>query len=335
MTNPRWIIHIGPPKTGTTSLQERVFARHPGLCFLGKPWWTPEVPYETCVALHRAIDSVTMAPPGRFDAGTARAAIDAWLAHAPQAAPRPDGSLLPRLLSEERLMIADAVEIAEIACRLAILFPGAEIVHVRRDPVAGLKSGYYWHYARNWTDAGFSGWLTEGMTNPASRLAGLALRYYDLVGIEAAFGAHFPVVRKVDYSRLRADSTGFLATLLDLPREDFAAFRDLGDTALNASGNRAVAELHRAAKKALQLWNRLPFGKIDEKPEHLGNSALWRALEWPLRRLSWGQAKLEPTEADRLRILTYFGQRGTEPSVPDDRRTQADANGRQARTMPE
>ena len=115
----------------------------------------------------------------------------------------------------------------------------------------------------------------------------------------------------------------------------FAAFRDLGDTALNASGNRAVAELHRAAKKALQLWNRLPFGKIDEKPEHLGNSALWRALEWPLRRLSWGQAKLEPTEADRLRILTYFGQRGTEPSVPDDRRTQADANGRQARTMPE
>ena len=33
----KFFIHVGYPKTATTTLQKRLFARHPGICYLGKP----------------------------------------------------------------------------------------------------------------------------------------------------------------------------------------------------------------------------------------------------------------------------------------------------------
>ncbi|MCP8883386.1 hypothetical protein NIM87_07745 [Devosia sp. XJ19-1] len=308
MTQSRTILHIGPPKTGTTTFQELVFPALKSVCFMGKPWWNPTVPYEKCVALHRAIDSVTKAAHS-YDQGAAKVAVDDWLAHAPAAQPLPDGSLLPRFLSEERLSFTDVVSMDEIARRLAALFPRAEIVYTRRDRVAGLRSFHRWLYAHAWINTSFSDWLVEGIMLNESDLAGVALRSYDWKLIETSFGAHFPSVRWGEFSDMFRSPQAFLRTTIGVESEEFSRFELLVSRRLNESPGRAVSELHRAVKKAIRLWNQLPLAKIDEKREYLGDTPLWRALETPLRPLRWGESKLAATDADRERIAAYYAAR--------------------------
>lgn len=314
---PRTVLHIGPPKTGTTTLQEQVFPRLRSVCFLGKPWWNPTVPYDKCVALHRAIDSVTKADRAAYDAGAARAAVQTWLNHAPDAAPRADGSLLPRLLSEERLTFSDVVPLDEIAARLAQLFPGAEIVYVRRDPVSGLRSFHRWLYARAWTDAGFSDWLAGGLAGREDDHAAVALRSYDWGLLESAFGAHFPVVRSLDFKDMLADPVAYLARLVGHDDPEFGAFAWLRDRPLNVSRGRGASELHRLTKKSIRLWNRLPFRKIDEKPEYLGDTPRWQRLERLAARIPLSEARLTVTDQDRARIHDHYAAGGQDRSVPN------------------
>lgn len=310
----RTILHIGPPKTGTTTLQEQVFPELGSVCFLGKRWWSPDVPYDKCVALHRAIDSVSKCRPEDYDADAAHRAVHEWLRHSPRAAPLPDGGFLPRFLSEERLAVSDVVGLPVIAERLAKLFPGAEIVYVRRDPIAGLRSYHRWLYARAWIDQGFSEWLSDGFEGREDTYAAVALRSYDWTLLEASFGRHFPLVRSVEFAEMSGDPSGFLARLLGLEAAEFADFAWLRDRPLNVSPGRGASELHRAAKKSIRLWNRLPFGKIDEKPEYIGDTGLWRGLERLASALPLSDAKLSATEADRARILSYYSK-GRERSL--------------------
>lgn len=307
MARARTIVHIGPPKTGTTTFQELVFPALESVCYLGKPWWNPTVPYDKCVALHRAIDSVTKAGPS-YDPLAANAAVEDWLTHAPAAAVRPDGTLLPRLLSEERLCFTDVVDMDEVAGRLAALFPDAEIVYTRRDRVNGLRSFYRWLYARAWVDDSFSDWLVEGMETGRG-WAGVALRSYDWALIETSFGAHFSSVRSVDFLDVSRAPQSFVRGLLDLDAEEFNLFEATSRQKLNESPNRAVSELHRAAKKAIRLWNRFKVAEIDEKPEYLGDTLLWRILESPFRPLHWGESKLAANDADRARVARYYDAR--------------------------
>ena len=311
--SPRTIIHIGPPKTGTTTVQENVLAKLSSLCFLGKPWWNPDIPYDKCVGLHRAIDSVTKTDQSSFDEAAAKQAVAEWLEHAPDAQKQSDGSYLPRFLSEERLCITDNVDYSEIARRLAVLFPNSEVVYVRRDPVGGLRSSHRWLYARAWTNLSFSKWLDQVLFNPTFDNRDVAVRYYDWQLIEDSFGAHFKTVRAVDFSLLRKDSTEFLRQLLDTDSDEIDQFAAVTNQPLNVSQNRAVSELHRAAKKSIRLWNRLPFGKIDEKPDSLGDTPFWQKLEKPLRRLSWGNKKLAMSDADRQKIARYYASRNALP----------------------
>lgn len=313
----RMILHVGPSKTGTTTLQEQVFPHLVSVCFMGKPWWNPNVSYDKCIALHRAIDSVTKADSTSYDPFAAKAAVDDWLAHAPGATSIVDGSPLPRFLSEERLTVSDVVSMDEIARRLAGLFPCAEIVYVKRDPVSGLRSGHRWLYARAWTDASFSDWLAEGMMPAARGSAAVALRSYDWRLLEQSFGAHFSSVRSVEFEEMLDDTGAFLRQILGIDTEEFDSFNWLKDRPLNISRNRAVSELHRATKKAIRLWNRLPFGKIDEKPEYLGDTVLWNMLEVPLRGISLGERKLAVTHADRKRILEYYARNNALPLAGD------------------
>lgn len=300
------ILHLGHPKTGTTTLQEQVFAKLGETCFLGKPWWTPTVPYDKCVALHRAIDGVTKADPRGYDADEAARAVADWLAHAPAAAAREDGSFAVRLLSEERLVLTDVVGMDEIARRLAQLFPGAEIVYVRRDPVASLRSSFRWLHARNWIDGNFSDWLASGLAGDESRYAGVALRAFDWALIEQSFGARFPVVRHLDFAQMRADPVAFLDALIGHAHAEHAGFAFIAQSALNVSRPRAVSEMHRLAKKGVRLWNRLPLRKLDEKPEYLGDTPIWQRLERVVRHIPMNEARLEASVADREKIMEYY-----------------------------
>lgn len=324
MQNQHIILHIGPPKTGTTTLQEKVFPHLDSICFMGKPWWNPRIPYDTCVALHHAIDSVTKADESTYDAEAAARAVSDWLAHAPMAAARPDGSLLPRLLSEERLVMTDTVGFDTIARRLKQLFPKAEIVYTARDRIKSLSSYHSWHYARAWTDRGFSDWLQEGLDwlaggprTKTGELAKLAIETCDWTQIENSFGAHFSSVRRVEFALMHSDPQSYLEQFFGFTAPEFTKFARLSDTPLNASRARPAAELHRTAKKAIRLWNRMPFGKIDEKPEYIGDTPPWQRLERLAQMIPMSEAKLKPTPDDKRKIASYFAGRDADKRISD------------------
>lgn len=316
---PRTILHIGPPKSGTTTLQEQVFPQLRSICFLGKRWWNPHLPYEVCVALHRAIDTITKAPPGQFDAQAARAALNDWVAHAPQwMLHNPDGSTKVWFLSEERLAWTDVVGHDEIAQRLSLLFPGAEIVYTLRDPIASVQSGYNWLYARAWTDQSFSDWLASGLRNPNSaHTAAIILACFDWPRIKATHAARFPVVRMMRFEALRQDPARFIADLCGADPAETAQFAAINDSPLNATVKGPVIGLHRMVKKSIRLWNRLPFGKIDEKPEYLGDTLLWQRLERALSVLPHSDHKRRASAADRevLRAAFAFYYQDTEAAT--------------------
>jgi hypothetical protein len=304
---PRTVLHIGPPKSGSTTLQEQVFPELGSICFMGKRWWNPDVPYDKCVALHQAIDSVTKADHASYDPHAAKLAVDEWLAHAPAAQPRADGRFLPRLLSEERLANTDVVDHSEIAARLADLFPGAEIVYVRRDPIKGLLSGHRWLYARAWIDNGFSDYIAQGMSEQgAQSWAAVALRSYDLDLVQRSFGAYFPTFRVIDFAQMLGDPAQFLASFIGHDDAEFEDFKWLTDKPLNVSRGRGASDLHRYTKKAIRLWNRLPFAKLDEKPEYLGDTPLWHRLEQIAALVPLSEARFRATAADIDKIHAYY-----------------------------
>ncbi|MFD1881901.1 hypothetical protein [Paracoccus pacificus] len=307
----RFLLHIGPPKTGTTSLQELVLPRIDGLVYLGKPWFNPDVPYDKCVNLHRAVDSVTKAPLGHFDADMARRAVEDWLTHSPAFAAASGRPLC--LLSEERLTLSDVVSQVEIAARLSQVFPGAHAVYVRREPVAALLSLYKWLYARAWIHDSFSRWIDKALRPGSTSTGAVGLRYYDWAALKRGYGAHFPM-HHAEMGDMHRDVHRFMADYLGeagpLAEAGAALLAETRHTVLNVSRNRAVSELHRGVKLAIRGWNKLPFSKLDEKPEYLGEGPMWDRLEAPLRRLPLGQGKFRVTDQDRERIARYYAERG-------------------------
>ena len=291
---------------------------------MGKRWWNPDVSYEKCVALHQAIDSVTKTPAGAFDEAKAQSAIQDWMAHAPSAASlQPDGTPLLRLLSEERLCFADNVEVEEIARRLYLLFPGAEIVYTRRDPVSGIRSGFNWLYARAWTDEDFSTWLTRGFADlQGKNTAALMLRCFDYPRIERAFATYFPIVRSVEFDSMKRDPAKYIGELIGIQSEEFAQYYWLNARPLNEAVKGGIIHAHRLTKKAIRVWNWLPLNKIDEKPEHLGDSAFWQKLARILRLIPVSQRRLVGSESDIAKLRLHFSSY-YEKDAPQDGSTDA------------
>jgi len=117
-------LHVGLPRTGTTSLQLNLFNRHPELAYLGKPQ------HFLHAGVGRLLRGLTELDDAAWSAalpGLRERVVAPWLA-------RPG----PHLLSEEELStgtLSRRVSRAAIADRLVDLFPGARVILcVRRQP---------------------------------------------------------------------------------------------------------------------------------------------------------------------------------------------------------
>ncbi|MGB8814571.1 MAG: hypothetical protein WCC57_15445, partial [Paracoccaceae bacterium] len=312
------ILHVGPPKTGTTTLQHHCFPNLANLCFVGKPWFHPHLPYDICVGLHKAIDAISLHPEGRYDATATRAGCAAYFAALEGYLDQTHGpghfARSRFVLSEERLCHEDTVSIEVLAQRLAAVFPAAEVAYVKRDPIPALISGYIWLYTRAWVDGDVRAWVHDGLAGKPGSTAAIMLHYYDYPRTEAAFARHFNTVRHANLPDLRANPDRFFADLLGpgadgrLP-EFTADIHSLAAAGANASRNRIICELHRSLKKAIRLWNRLPLQKIDEKPEYIGEGGLWPLIEPPLSHLRWGQTKFTLTPEDQKAITAYYTEK--------------------------
>lgn len=153
MSKPRLLIHIGVPKSGTTSLQFGAFPTHPEIRYIGKPFYDAQIGYEASLATAQLCDSLWKQDDLEFDLTLARQ--------------RFEFGVLPRLgkklvvLSEEGLSQASAADRHLTAQRLSTLCQGMPclILITIREQKSALFSGHNWIYARHLTSLKFNDWI--------------------------------------------------------------------------------------------------------------------------------------------------------------------------------
>lgn len=212
---PRTIVHIGLPKTGTTTLQKDVFARHSGLVYLGKPFTAERAALDDIIASIWREDTLGFRPE---TLGTARDEIAVAALHAAE------GSVL---LSEEALSSAGFADRREIAMRLRKLFDRADILlTIRRQDhcVPSLVS----HYRRKGIICAESvGEWVEGALNgrPFLRASrSWILRQYLYSTLVGLYREVFPeaTIKVLPLEMLESDASGFAEQLADFLGIDVA-----------------------------------------------------------------------------------------------------------------
>lgn len=126
---PNTVIHIGFPKTGTTTLQTHLFAKHPGIHYLGKPYRDDD--------LKEMISRLVMRESTVYTTENLKQYINKHLARGLETGKN------VFLISDETFVSAAKVrDKGVVAHRLKDLFPAAKILVTIRDQMDAVKSGY-------------------------------------------------------------------------------------------------------------------------------------------------------------------------------------------------
>lgn len=214
---PPVVFHVGFPKTATTMLQRVVFATHPGIANVGKPYETAGEPTPLARALRNIAYDDTIAFEARGgDAVVVRRAIEAGLA-----------SGRPVMLSDENFSTNRNKDRGVVAARLHAIWPEARILFTVREQRAFLVS-HYLHDVRRGASFEHSGsfarWLAEERRRGPRGIWALA-RYEDLIVYYARlFGAgRIRVLLFEDMARDRPAFAAGLGSALELPAAPFEA----------------------------------------------------------------------------------------------------------------
>lgn len=154
MAKPRLMVHIGVPKSATTSLQFGAFPAHPDIRYLGKPFYDEAFGYEGSLATAELSDSLWKQDEIEFDPVLARQRFERGVR------PRMEEGRLA-VLSEEGLSHAGAADRVLVARRLAELCKGAEcsILLTVREQKRALFSLHQWYFARRLVPVSFEDWF--------------------------------------------------------------------------------------------------------------------------------------------------------------------------------
>lgn len=154
MDKPRLLVHIGVPKSATTSLQFGAFPVHPDIRYLGKPFYDEAFGYEGSLATAELSDSLWKQDELEFDAALARQRFVRGIR------PRLNSETLA-VLSEEGLSQASAADRTLTAQRLAALCQDVEctILLTVREQKRAIFSLHQWYYARRLVSLGFEDWI--------------------------------------------------------------------------------------------------------------------------------------------------------------------------------
>ncbi|MEK9968295.1 MAG: sulfotransferase [Ferrovibrio sp.] len=194
----RSIIHIGVGKTGTTSLQENLLARHPSILNIGRPWRDEDS--------RKAAQQLIRLDDWDYDA--------VWMAqYFKRLAAEAAEKSATLVLSDEILSSSEVLSLT--ARRLHSLLPDAEIVCTLRHQVALVESFYTAHATMlkgvpgrwNGRSVSFAEWLDHALAIFPAGYLGL-LRFDRLLGIFAqAFGQDR--IHVFLYEELLADPTTY------------------------------------------------------------------------------------------------------------------------------
>ncbi len=222
------LIHVGMPKTGTTSLQMNLFVRHPGIQYLGKPLTV----FSSDVA--RLTRGITY-DPSLNDA----AALEAFRAET--VAPLLAGQTAPLVISEEEFATstpASQVSPDAIANRLLGLFPNAQILVTIRRQQEAIPSLY-----THMRDMGLLGDLDFDRWFESSFASETGQAVYDYAQVAERYAARFGAdrVHLVPFEWMRDDPRRFVSQVCDLMSAD----RDEG---LKAWGDGAVRNARKGSR---------------------------------------------------------------------------------------
>jgi hypothetical protein len=247
---PRLVIHVGYPKTATTTLQRSLFETSRELHYLGK--FVPSHRYVD-ERLWPLLDVLLLGYEREWVASrlVLRRVLMDWMIREPSKT---------CVLSTENFVHPWSLDPAIIAQRLAEIAPQAQILMVVREQVSMLTSFYRWHggfgqylFLNKYVDEpcvfplAADAWMHFQEMAPTRNVLGL-LDFDRTVGdFEDAFGPDN--VHVMTYETLRADEHAFaaaLARVLRIAPDDCAA--RLAGARFNSEGDTSVPE---AAKEPL------------------------------------------------------------------------------------
>lgn len=199
-TLPTWV-HIGLPKTGTTTLQQVIFTRHEQILYLGK---------FVAEDLNDLSRELTVTTENRFDEQRASTYLH-------DRKSQPSNRHRVCVFSEELLSYSKTMPPELSAGRIKGLFPNARVILVLRNPFEWLQSIYFFNLKRRKPSVlqGFNEWLASELSKPPheSELATLAVDrlsagYAELFGVDA--------IKVMRYEDFRSNPENFLKHLSTL-----------------------------------------------------------------------------------------------------------------------
>lgn len=272
-----YLVHIGLPKTGTSSLQAGLFATHPQIRYLGKPWWDETAGLDASLAAHRLVDSLWQEDTFAFDWDVARRRFDTGIA------PRAEGKTCV-LISEEGLSAALAADRWVTARRLRAFFGEARILITVRNQLDALHSLYRWFHTRGLVDGSADRWIARcrAYDDYRGEIADYPLRQYRYAALYACYRDLFGAGRVLvlpfewmireperfahEFARFAGVDPGTtLACLRDQPHE-------------NRSPGMLGAAYQRALKRGRRLTRRTIRSSLDLKTQLRFDSGINRAI---------------------------------------------------------
>jgi hypothetical protein len=298
----RVLLHIGVSRTATTTLQQNVFERLPGIVYIGKPY-----PHqrnrviegfsgEDSALLERVVSDIVQGSPAA-EAGipAIRATID-----------RLTQSTALIVYSNELLSNNQFVPFDALARQLAAAFGPADLMLSIRSQLTVLPSLYLHEMRRRTSDIAFDAWLDEALNNPTRKNhpeeSIEQYRYRAMIReFRTAFGGRVGVVM---YENLATDLPRYARQLAELTGADSETIATLlSAPAKNRTKSAAWYRYRRLYAKLRQVF---PFRLID------GTRAM-RDIKLRVKTAIDAKAVAMPgpqvnlSERDRQRINDYFG----------------------------
>jgi hypothetical protein len=316
MSRPRLLVHIGVPKSATTSLQFGTFPSHPDIRYLGKPFYDEGFGYEGSLATAELSDSLWKQDELEFDPALARQRFDRGIR------PRLGGETLA-VLSEEGLSHAGATDRFLIARRLSELCKDVEcsILLTVREQKSALFSLQQWYFARRLVSSSFEAWISwcRSYSSYYGRHNDFPLREYRYARLVETYAGLFGRERVLvlPMEMLAREPAAFFARL-----EDFAGIRRFWGTpdcppmpVENRSPGRLGIRYQRLVKGMRHLGERLrgapgmPSEALEEAGIHGGVMRLLARIDTPMRPMSAETAAWldDYYRADNARLAALAG----------------------------
>jgi len=311
----RVLLHVGVPKTGTTTLQFHVLPRLHGVTYLGKPYDRPDATIEANDAIDRLVRSVWTTTVAEYDH---RAAAELLRRGLDGRAGVLEGGTV--VLSEEALTQASGGDRLEKARRLRRLLGRCRVLVTIREQRAALVSGHRWLLARRLVDVGFDRWIADcrAYSHVLGRPDDFPLRQYRydevIDGYRRLFGRERVTVLPIELAR--TDPAAFAAPLaraLDL--DPGPVERAIADApAANVSPGRLGIRYQRFARRVRLARGRRATGDPRwEDPLALGELVHGRHGRVMSMLARVDRPPTRPRTATSAELASYF--------APSNRRT--------------